>query len=212
MFMAEDLLHEFEKDARRTVFARPHTSVSSKLDDVVDTSPTDAQADTRTVFSDAMQKTSKLFDANTSRFDAIANSVVAGAFGLQTGATDMESLFWIAVVYFIRSNIKDASLPRMVKQKSSYMLEQLQTRESALVFDDLITWIVYVRLTGGSDPRYKNAMEPVLPLLQNLAIYFSMPWFAEPEAKTHPFHAPRRLPSTTPSRYPGAEIKGCQGG
>ncbi len=177
-FMSDHLLHKFEKDD--SVFSEsPNLSVSSKLDDVFNKSPTDE-------LYRKLLETSTRFVADTDRFNVIANNVSDGTSVRQSPATDVESLFWVVVLYVVRAKILGVPITGALIHHSSILLQELQGRTMPM-FYSLRTWVGGAKRSAAKE--YAAVMKPVLALLDNLAIYFSVPWFADPEAKSDPYHA-----------------------
>ncbi len=113
MFMAEDLLHPFSRPLRDLFIGRVDISISSKLDDNV-FGNLDERTQTQADFCEKLDKTSQSYTANLASYNHIASRIEATnnnnqpATSHQNGATDMESLFWILVVYILRARVKGA--------------------------------------------------------------------------------------------------------
>jgi len=120
MFMSDHLLHKFDKD--NSIFSEsPNLSVSSKLDDIFNKSPTDE-------LYRKMLETSTRFVADTDRFNAIANNVSDGTSVRQSPATDVESLFWVVVLYIVRAKNLGVPITDSLIHYSSILLQELQGR------------------------------------------------------------------------------------
>lgn len=175
MFMAEDLIRDFRFPERRATFgSAPNRTVSAKIDPTVFAEPLNG---TQMSFVKHMNSKALSYTADLQRFNDTQASPRFRRKGLQTPQTDMESLFWIVVLFVLRANIKDRMPDRMTLRDSSRLFESLQQRESGRIFEEVVQWANNIRNHKASENTYLAVLDrSVIDLILNLAIYFSIPW------------------------------------
>lgn len=99
-----------------------------------------------------------------------------------SGATDMESLFWIVVSFFLRVRIGGA-----IQKPGCRVFKNLLSRKLAKAPELVSEWSRTLAKADLSDPYGAAMAEYASPLISRLVVYFAHPWFASPPE--NPYHA-----------------------